>query len=74
MGAVLALAALGGYAVGLLNDYVKTINKWVKPVKRIMPNEKIHEKYSRYAKFYEQLLNEVDKIFMLHEQLSSETL
>lgn len=71
--AVLALAALGGYAVGLLNDYVKTINKWVKPVKRIMPNEKIHEKYSRYAKFYEQLLNEVDKIFMLHEQLSSET-
>jgi len=61
--AVLALAALGGYAVGSFNDYVKTIDEWVKPVKRIMPAGESHEKYRNYAKFYEQLLNEQDKIF-----------
>ncbi|MEM1588928.1 MAG: FGGY family carbohydrate kinase [Candidatus Bathyarchaeia archaeon] len=71
--AVLALAALGGYAVGFLNDYVKSINEWVKPVRRIMPNEKMHEKYRNYAKFYEQLLNDLDKTFSLHERLGSET-
>ncbi|MCS7114123.1 MAG: FGGY family carbohydrate kinase [Nitrososphaerota archaeon] len=70
--AVLALAALGGYAVRLLKDYVKAINEWVKPVKKIMPDGKMHEKYRKYAKFYEQLLNDLDKTFELHERLSSE--
>jgi xylulokinase len=66
--AVLALAALGGYAVGSFNDYVKTIDEWVKPVNRIMPAGERHEKYGKYAEFYEQLLNELDKIFKLHER------
>jgi xylulokinase len=69
--AVLALAALGGYAVGSFNDYVKTIDEWVKPVKKIMPAGERHEKYRKYAEFYEQLLNELDKIFKLHERLIS---
>ena len=66
--AVLALAALGGYAVGSFNDYVKTIDEWVKPVKKIMPAGERHEKYRKYAEFYEQLLNELDKIFKQHER------
>jgi len=70
--AVLALAALGGYAVGFLNNYVKAIDEWVNPVKRIMPDEKKHEKYKKYAKFYEHLLNEIDKMLTLHESLSSD--
>jgi len=65
--AVLALAALGGYAVGSFNDYMKTIDEWVKPVKKITPAGERHEKYEQYAEFYEPLLNELDKIFKLHE-------
>lgn len=67
--AVLALAALGGYAVGYLKDYVKTIDKWVKPAIKIIPIKEEHERYEKYSEFYEQLLNEVDKIFTTHESL-----
>jgi len=69
--AVLALAALGGYAVGTFKDYVKTIDEWVKPVKKIMPARERHEKYRKCAEFYEQLLNELDKIFEQYERLIS---
>lgn len=67
--AVLALAALGGYAVGLLKDYVKTIDEWVKPVKKILPAEERNKKYRKYAEFYVHLLNKLDKIFEEYEKL-----
>jgi xylulokinase len=69
---VLALAVIGGYAVGFLKDLIKTIDEWVKPVQRITPNQERHQKYKKYAKFYAQLLNRVDKIFALHKSLSSD--
>ena len=69
--AVLGLAVLGGYAVKALKDYASTIDEWVKPVKKIMPARERHEKYRKFAEFYEQLLNELDKIFEQYECLIS---
>ncbi|MEM2546395.1 MAG: hypothetical protein QXM37_02045 [Candidatus Bathyarchaeia archaeon] len=34
-------------------------------------DEKMHEKYGKYAKFYEQLLNDLDKTFAPHGRLGS---
>jgi ribulose kinase len=67
----LGLAVLGGYAVKAFKDYASTIDEWIKPVKKIMPARERHEKYRKYAKFYEQLLNELDKIFEQYERLIS---
>ncbi|MGB9693467.1 MAG: xylulokinase [Fervidobacterium sp.] len=69
--AVLALAALGGYAVGFLNDYTKTIDEWVKPIKKITPSRERHEQYRKYAEFYEQMLNGLDRIFEQYEHLTA---
>jgi len=67
--AALALAVLGGYAVGAFKDYAKTINEWVKPVKRIEPRHHVHEKYRRYAEFYEELIERIDRAFEGHERV-----
>ncbi len=67
--AALALAVIGGYAVKALEDYRKTINEWVKPIKRIEPREEVHERYLRYAEFYEKLIERSDMLFEGHEQL-----
>ena len=70
--AALALAVIGGYAVKAFKDYKKTINEWVKPVKRIEPRMNIHEKYLRYAEFYEKLIAKSDLLFEGHERLVEE--
>jgi len=67
--AALALAAIGGYAVGALKDYKQAIEKWVKPVVRIDPRPEKHEIYRKYAEFYEQLLNSANNIFKEHAKL-----
>jgi len=67
--AALALAVIGGYAVKAFKDYKKTINEWVKPVKRIEPRSNVHEKYLQYAEFYEKLIAKSDIIFEGHDQL-----
>jgi len=67
--AALALAVLGGYAVGAFKDYAKTINDWVKPVKRIEPRREAHEKYRKYAEFYEALIERIDRAFEGHENV-----
>lgn len=61
--AALALAVLGGYAVGAFKDYIKTIEEWVKPIKRIEPRSEVHERYRKYSGFYEKLLERIDKVF-----------
>ena len=68
---VLGLAVLGGYAVKTFKDYITTIDEWIKPVKKIMPTKERQEKYRKYAEFYEQLLNDLDKIFERYEHLIS---
>jgi len=67
--AALALAVLGGYAVGAFKDYKETIDDWVKPVKKISPRPEAHERYQQYAEFYERLLERVDQVFEGHEKL-----
>lgn len=69
--AALGLAALGGYAVKAFDSYVKIINDWVKPVRKVIPSKERHEKYRKYTDFYEQMLNELDKIFERYERLIS---
>lgn len=66
---VLALAAIGGYAVGALKDYIQTINNWVKPVKKIEPRKSSHRKYQQYAEFYGEFLARIDELFRKHEEL-----
>jgi len=61
--AVLALAALGGYAVKIFKDYSQTINEWVKPIEKIMPIKENNEKYKRYAEFYMKFIDAIDSIF-----------
>ncbi|MBS7654056.1 xylulose kinase [Candidatus Bathyarchaeota archaeon] len=68
--AVLGLAVLGGYAVKAFDSYIKTIDDWVKPVRKVMPSKERHEKYRKYADFYEQMLNEIDRIFERYEHLT----
>ena len=67
--AALALAVIGGYAVGAIKDYKQAIDKWVKPVARIEPQPKKHEMYKRYAEFYEHLLYFTNNIFNEHARL-----
>ncbi|MEM2011702.1 MAG: FGGY family carbohydrate kinase [Nitrososphaerota archaeon] len=67
--AVTALAVIGGYGVKLLRDYVKTINEWVRPIKRIPPNPEAHENYKKYSTFYEKLIDRLDYIMEGHEDL-----
>jgi xylulokinase len=67
--AVTALAAIGRYGVGVIKDYVKAINDWVKPVKKIQPNPEVNEKYKRYSNFYEKLISRLDYILEGHELL-----
>ncbi len=67
--AALALAVLGGYAVGVFKDYAKTIDEWVKPVKRIEPRSESHEKYRKYTEFYEEILDHIDRLFEGHGTL-----
>ncbi len=68
--AVTALAAIGGYGVGVIKDYVKAINEWVKPVRKIQPNPEVNEKYKRYSDFYEKLISRLDFILEGHELLT----
>lgn len=70
--AVLGLAVLGGYATGVFENYVKTIDEWVKPVERIEPRTEVHERYRKYAEFYWQLLERIDRVFEQHESLGKE--
>lgn len=67
--AVTALAVIGGYGVKLIRDYNKTINEWVKPIKRIQPNPEVHEIYKKYSNFYEKLIDKLDYILEGHELL-----
>ena len=67
--AALALVVLGGYAVGAFKDYVKTIDEWVKPIKRIEPRSEVHERYKKYVGFYEKVLERIDKVFEGHEDV-----
>ncbi|MCS7132567.1 MAG: FGGY family carbohydrate kinase [Aigarchaeota archaeon] len=64
--AVLALAAIGGYGVNVIKDYIAIINEWVKPVKRVEPIRENAEKYANYAQFYQELLTSVEGIFSKH--------
>lgn len=67
--AVLALAALGGYAVKYFTNYSDIINEWVRPFDRMLPSSERHERYSRYANFYLELLSNFERIFENYEKL-----
>jgi xylulokinase len=67
--AVLALAALGGYAVKCLGDYSDTVSHWVRPLERISPVSERHDLYDRRAKFYVELMRAIEPIFEKHEVL-----
>ncbi len=62
--AVTALAVIGGYGVKKFKNYIKTINEWVKPIKKIQPNMEVHKIYQRYSNFYEKLIEHIDYVYV----------
>ncbi|MEM0440198.1 MAG: FGGY family carbohydrate kinase [Candidatus Caldarchaeum sp.] len=68
--AVTALAVIAGYGVKLFNDYRKTINEWVYPVRKIEPNMLSHEKYRKFHEFYAKIIKNIDAIMEGHEELT----
>lgn len=68
--AVTALAVIGGYGVKLFNDYIKTINDWVKPIKRLEPITELHPLYKRYTEYYEKIIERIDSLMEGHEKLN----
>jgi xylulokinase len=69
--AVTALAVIGGYGVKVLKDYKKTIDEWVKPVKRVEPREEVASVYRKYSEYYEKLVARIDYLMEDHSKLFS---
>lgn len=61
--AILGSAIIGGYAVGIFDDLIKTSQKCVQVRDKIEPRVLYHERYKQYADIYIDLIDQLNHIF-----------
>jgi len=73
-GAVLGLAAIVGFAVGVFKDLATPIRKWVRPVERIHPRKEFHQLYEGYSELYLRLITDQSGCFSQLDELTRRNL